>query len=251
MVGRLVKISPYRTGEPRFGTREHKPFDNSVKTYKLSPEELAKYRGENVKEKEKKGANKMAVAEKEVKRPGRPRGSVIKVARYVELSEKGLLDKEIAQEIGVSSSTLANWKQKNKSEIEVEKAKRIVKSDTVEKSKYEKLQKEYDELKQRLEEKLKEKNVDYKKLYNELSKDYEKLVHEAEEAEEKVEELKVEIRILKEREKLLEQDVVNVDYQRQEYEEAYKKFCEELNTLRKLALVYVENAMKEGRRYEL
>ncbi|WP_447579910.1 hypothetical protein [Acinetobacter baumannii] len=40
----MAKISAYRTGEPRFGRRDPKPHDYSVKTSFLSPEELEKYR---------------------------------------------------------------------------------------------------------------------------------------------------------------------------------------------------------------
>uniref|UniRef100_UPI0006963490 hypothetical protein n=1 Tax=Aeribacillus alveayuensis TaxID=279215 RepID=UPI0006963490 len=47
-MSRLTKISPYRMGEVRFGTRQY-TFDNSVTTYQLTPEQLERYRnGENL-----------------------------------------------------------------------------------------------------------------------------------------------------------------------------------------------------------
>jgi chromosome segregation ATPase len=39
----LLKVSPYRSGPPRFGTRQY-TFDNSVTTYQLTPEQLERYR---------------------------------------------------------------------------------------------------------------------------------------------------------------------------------------------------------------
>jgi chromosome segregation ATPase len=39
----LTKVSPYRSGPPRFGTRQY-TFDNSVTTYQLTPEQLERYR---------------------------------------------------------------------------------------------------------------------------------------------------------------------------------------------------------------
>lgn len=42
---RTTKISPYRSGEVRFGSREHKPFDNSVTTRQMTPEEIDKVWG--------------------------------------------------------------------------------------------------------------------------------------------------------------------------------------------------------------
>jgi chromosome segregation ATPase len=39
----FTKISSYRMGPPRFGTRQH-TFDNSVTTYMLTPEQLERYR---------------------------------------------------------------------------------------------------------------------------------------------------------------------------------------------------------------
>jgi chromosome segregation ATPase len=42
-MSRLTKISPYRMGEVRFGTRQY-TFYNSVTTYQLTPEQLERYR---------------------------------------------------------------------------------------------------------------------------------------------------------------------------------------------------------------
>ncbi|MFA5383978.1 MAG: hypothetical protein WC364_04840 [Eubacteriales bacterium] len=42
-LGRNTKISPYRYGDPRFGTERDQPANGPVIEYTLSPEELAKY----------------------------------------------------------------------------------------------------------------------------------------------------------------------------------------------------------------
>lgn len=286
MVGRLVKISPYRTGEPRFGTREHKPFDNSVKTYKLSPEELAKYRGENVKEKEKKGANKMAVAEEKIKknRPGRPKDSgVVTVKEYVDLSLQGLLDKEIADKKGIHPSSLAGWKTRNKQLIDEEKAKRVNPSNTevIAKSKYDELLKENKELKDKLQSVTEEKEGTFKKynqlydenaelrkrlseqekkedsnaselsfnyeyVYRELSKDYERLVHECEEAEAKVEELQEEKRLMEVKIVNLGRDLQHAEDKVEHYIEAYKEFKDEFRALQTLSLTYLKKEAETG-----
>jgi DNA repair exonuclease SbcCD ATPase subunit len=39
----LTKVSPYRMGPPRFGSRPHN-IDTSVKTYQLTPEQLERYK---------------------------------------------------------------------------------------------------------------------------------------------------------------------------------------------------------------
>lgn len=241
-MSKFTKVSPYRAGSPRFGNRDHEPFDNSVKTYQLSPEEHAKYKNDLKKEKKK-----VAVTEKKV-RKGRPAKLNITVTEYVKLSSDGLLDKEIAKQKNILPSTLANWKHRNKIKIETEIAKQWVEKEKVEKDKYDELKQEYEKLKAQLEQKLKsnEAALDYQKMYNELSESYEKLVHEAEEAEGKVRDLENDNSLLKIKIEQLEQDVLNADYRVEQYENAYKEFNAELKALRKLSLAHLQKAVKEG-----
>ncbi|WNS74258.1 hypothetical protein RRV45_15210 [Bacillus sp. DTU_2020_1000418_1_SI_GHA_SEK_038] len=88
-----AKISKYRTGEPRFGTRGSKDiWDSSVKTSFLSPEELAKYRNGD------KGGTK-----------------VYTQADYEKMRAKGISNAQIADEMKTSVATLYNrlkaWKR--------------------------------------------------------------------------------------------------------------------------------------------
>lgn len=60
----LTKVSPYRSGPPRFGNRPHN-IDTSVKTYQLTPEQLERLRaGENLDDilKEDEGMKKTVIA---------------------------------------------------------------------------------------------------------------------------------------------------------------------------------------------
>lgn len=88
-----TKISPHRTGEPRFGTRDPEPFDNSVKESHLSPEELEDYRNG------KKGGSKFMTQED-----------------YEKLLKQGMTKQQIADKFEISLQTLYNrikaWKSK-------------------------------------------------------------------------------------------------------------------------------------------
>ncbi|UKL29986.1 helix-turn-helix domain-containing protein [Bacillus phage PK1] len=87
----MAKVSAYRTGEPRFGLRDPKPHDYSVKTSFLSPEELEKYRNGE------KGGSKMTTYKD-----------------YLKMKEEGHSNNTIAQKMGISQATLYNrikvWK---------------------------------------------------------------------------------------------------------------------------------------------
>lgn len=86
-----TKISPHRTGEPRFGTRDPEPFDNSVKEFHLSTEELEEYRNG------KKGGSKFMIQED-----------------YEKLIKQGMTKQQIADKYGIAVQTLYNrikaWK---------------------------------------------------------------------------------------------------------------------------------------------
>ncbi|WP_432199254.1 helix-turn-helix domain-containing protein [Anoxybacillus gonensis] len=107
----LTKVSPYRMGPPRFGTKPY-VFDNSVKTYQLTPEQLERLKNgesiddilkncESVKE-EKNMANKKID---------------LTVEEYVEMHKKGMSDAEIAQEKGITNQQLYSWKYFRKGHI--------------------------------------------------------------------------------------------------------------------------------------
>jgi transposase len=90
----ITKISKYRTGEPRFGTRGSADnWDNSVKVSYLSPEELAKYRNGE------KGGSKVFVYED-----------------FLKMEKEGMTKQAIADKMRISMPTLYNrikaWKQK-------------------------------------------------------------------------------------------------------------------------------------------
>ncbi|MGG3737555.1 hypothetical protein [Aeribacillus pallidus] len=98
----LTKISPYRSGPPRFGTRQY-VFDNSVKTYQLTPEELEQLRaGKSVDE---------ILKEREEKKMSQPR--VISYIKYLEVeAERDELKKQLEE---LKSNSVPNT---NKQEIE-------------------------------------------------------------------------------------------------------------------------------------
>jgi chromosome segregation ATPase len=88
-----TKISSYRTGAPRFGTKGHvQTWDNSVKVSYLSPEELEEYRSG------RKGGSRMYTHED-----------------YLQFQKDGLSNTEIAKKMNISQATLYNrlkvWKQ--------------------------------------------------------------------------------------------------------------------------------------------
>jgi chromosome segregation ATPase len=104
----LTKISPYRSGPPRFGTRQY-VFDNSVKTYQLTPEELEQLRaGKSVDE---------ILKEREEKKMSQSR--VISYIKYLEVeAERDELKKQLEELKSISVP--------NTNEQEIERLKREV-----------------------------------------------------------------------------------------------------------------------------
>lgn len=74
-MAKLTKVSPYRSGAPRFGTKSHDDkWDPSVKEYKLTPEQLKRYLA---------GTPMEEIMKEEGEEMGRPR--VIGYGKYEEL----------------------------------------------------------------------------------------------------------------------------------------------------------------------
>jgi chromosome segregation ATPase len=150
----LTKVSPYRSGPPRFGNRPHN-IDTSVKTYQLTPEQLERYKnGENLDDilkEDETMKNKIDLT----------------VEEYVKMKKQGMGDAEIAQAKGLTEKQLYSWKyfrKKRISEME-EKLQKQEPVETVDETnqesstqeviayaKYEKVVAERDELKKQLEE---------------------------------------------------------------------------------------------------
>jgi chromosome segregation ATPase len=103
----LTKVSPYRSGPPRFGTRQH-TFDNSVITYKLTPEQLERYRNGEKLEDILKEVTTMSQQPK-----------VISYNKYLEvLAERDELKKQL-EEMKVNTTV-------NNSNEEIERLKREI-----------------------------------------------------------------------------------------------------------------------------
>jgi len=119
----LTKVSPYRMGPPRFGTKPY-VFDNSVKTYQLTPEQLERLRnGENLDDILKDCENvreEKDMANKKID---------LTVEEYVEMHKKGMSDAEIAQEKGITDKQLYSWKYFRKGHI-----KRLLEQDKEERN---------------------------------------------------------------------------------------------------------------------
>lgn len=82
-MAKLTKVSSYRSGSHRFGTRSHEKFDNSVKVSYLSPEELEEYRSG------RKGGSRMYTYDD-----------------YRKFKAQGLNNKQIAAKMNISEPTL-------------------------------------------------------------------------------------------------------------------------------------------------
>lgn len=106
-----TKISPYRSGEPRFGLRAHN-IDTTVRTYQLTPEQLERLRNgeslddilkdrESVKE-EKDMSNKKID---------------LTVEEYIDLRRQGFSDAVIAAIKNITKQQLYNWKSFRKEKI--------------------------------------------------------------------------------------------------------------------------------------
>jgi DNA repair exonuclease SbcCD ATPase subunit len=100
-MSRLTKISPYRMGEVRFGTRQY-TFDNSVTTYQLTPEQLKRY----------KNGERLEDILKEVKEVEQKK-KVIAYAKYEEIvAERDELKKQLEElkaNIGTDDDNDIEW----------------------------------------------------------------------------------------------------------------------------------------------
>lgn len=105
----LTKVSPYRSGPPRFGTRQY-VFDNTVKTYKLTPDQLERYRNGEKLEDILKEAKEM-VQEKKPK--------VIAYTKYEEVVAKRDELKKQLEEMKANTTV-------NNSNEEIERLKREI-----------------------------------------------------------------------------------------------------------------------------
>jgi chromosome segregation ATPase len=105
----LTKVSPYRSGPPRFGNRSHN-IDTSVKTYKLTPDQLERYRnGEKLED--------ILEEVKEVVQEKKPK--VIAYTKYEEVvAERDELKKQLEE---MKANTTVN-----NSNDEIERLKREV-----------------------------------------------------------------------------------------------------------------------------
>jgi uncharacterized coiled-coil DUF342 family protein len=101
----LTKISSSRMGPPRFGNRPHN-IDTSVKTYQLTPEELAQLRAG-------KSVDEILKEREEMKNK-----IDLTVEEYVEMRKQGMSYAEIAKAKGITRPQLHSWKQYRKKEIE-------------------------------------------------------------------------------------------------------------------------------------
>lgn len=94
-------------GPPRFGTRPYKEtWDTSVKTTKLTPEEIEQYKAgksidEILKERENMPSNKLPIT----------------IEQYVKLKLQNKKEKEIAAELGLTEQQLWSWKHARKEKI--------------------------------------------------------------------------------------------------------------------------------------
>jgi hypothetical protein len=182
-MSRFTKVSSYRSGPPRFGTRQY-VFDNSVKTYQLTPEQLERYKNgeklDDILKEDETMKNKIDLT----------------VEEYVEMRNLGMSDSEIAQAKGLNEKQLYNWKYFRKKRIREmeEKLQKQKPAETVNETgqeastqeviayaKYEEVVAERDELKKQLEElKANDNNEEIERLKREVI-DAHKLVTEKEE----------------------------------------------------------------------
>lgn len=101
----ITKVSPYRSGEVRFGRRPH-GIDTTVRTYKLTPEQLERYRnGESIDDILK--GEKTEVAKK----------IDLTVEEYIDLRRQGFSDAVIAAIKNITKQQLYSWKSFRKEKI--------------------------------------------------------------------------------------------------------------------------------------
>lgn len=102
-----IKLSPYKMGPLRFGTRPYKEtWDTSVKTTKLTQDELEQYKAgksidEILRERENMPVKKLPIT----------------IEQYVELKLQNKKEKEIAAELGLTEQQLWSWKHSRKEKI--------------------------------------------------------------------------------------------------------------------------------------
>jgi hypothetical protein len=221
-VNSLEKVSKYRSGPPRFGTRGYRDrWDNSVKTTKLTPEEMEQYKAGKSIEEILKGRERVEVAKKTLP---------ITVKKYVEMHLEGLRDGEIASKLGMEGQQLAKWKWRNKSEVEEALKNFEIEPDkvnsikTIQENKKPQNEPKIDESETvKIKQEVKYINIDYKPLYDELAKTYEKLVFEAEKAEDRVEELEKEVTAQKEELDKRAKEIIDAQKQVTEWKERFEQ----------------------------
>jgi chromosome segregation ATPase len=105
-MSRFTKISSYRAGEIRFGTRDYPDgWKPTLTEYKLTPEELEAY-------KNGKSIDEILREREEMKNTIN-----LTVEEYVELKNEGLSDSEIAESKGLGLRQLHNWKYHRRDKI--------------------------------------------------------------------------------------------------------------------------------------
>lgn len=101
----IARISPYRSGPPRFGRRPHN-IDTTVRTYQLTPDQLERLRnGESL--------DDILKGESEVTK----QKIDLTVEEYVEMKLKGMNDAEIAEVKGLTDKQLYSWKYVRRNKI--------------------------------------------------------------------------------------------------------------------------------------
>jgi chromosome segregation ATPase len=155
----FTKISSYRMGPPRFGTRQH-TFDNSVTTYQLTPEELEQLRAG-------KSVDDILREREEMKKID------LSVEEYVEMKKLGMSDSEIAQAKGLTDKQLHNWKLENgKNSVQNENKYKTTTGDI--KNAYEAILEEIKALKEE-NDRLKKEVIDAHKLVSEKEEEIARL----------------------------------------------------------------------------
>ncbi|MCM3488809.1 hypothetical protein M3689_05750 [Alkalihalophilus marmarensis] len=140
----------FGNGGIKFGLKPHKPFDNSVKTYTLSPEELEKYM------------------------EGKP---VLTKDKYLERKSEGKTDQQIMKEFEMNSVSINAFKKKHDL-LGIRKPRNAGEHDDW-KTKYEVLEARFKELEQRTQDVNDDNN---KELLDSALLEVEKKEHELKEA---------------------------------------------------------------------
>lgn len=195
-----TKISNYRSGPVRFGTRDYKDaFDNSVKISYLSPEELEEYRSG------KRGGMKLYTYDD-----------------YLKLKESGKSNQEIAKEMKISEATLYNrlkvWKGEPL-QSKKEQREKVIQPDTAEKKSHE------------CNCKVKEEKAKYEAVINELKS---QLGETTSEKDELIQKLEKEVTFWKEHaEKLAAAEPESKENDGPDYHELFNNAMAEKENLQK------------------